>query len=85
LDRTGQKVAKFAFYTRALSFKDLPGVWPDGSYEHLDATNSNFKDLIPSHGWERFHINLWLMHGRPPKVPQEVVIDSFEYLPPPTF
>ena len=85
LERSGQKVARFAFYTRALSFKDLPGVWPDGSYEHLDATNSNFKDLIPSHGSERFHIDLWLMHRRAPAGKQEVVMDGFEYLPPPTY
>ena len=82
LDASEQKVAKFALYGNRYSFSNLPPV--NEALAHFDATNSSFKDLIPSHGWERFHFNLWLMHGKAPQnTPQEVVIDGFEYLPPP--
>jgi hypothetical protein len=79
LDSSRQKVAKFAIYEGKWTFDTLPRE----ALAHLDATNSAFKDLIPSHGWERFHFNLWLMHGRAPQGSQEVVITRFEYLPPP--
>ena len=78
LDASEQKVAKFAVYEGSYTFNDLPQ-----ALAQLDATNSAFKDLIPSHGWERFHFNLWLMHGKPPQGRQEVIITGFEYLPPP--
>ncbi|HEY5706216.1 MAG TPA: hypothetical protein VIS96_11645 [Terrimicrobiaceae bacterium] len=81
LGTNGQKVAKFAVYKDRYSFSNLPPV--NQALAQLDATNKPFRDLIPSHGWERFHFNLWLMHGRVPQGPQEVVVDGFEYLPPP--
>jgi hypothetical protein len=80
LDRSGQKVAKFAIYEGKWTFATLPQA---KELAHLDATNSAFKDLVPSHGWERLHFNLWLMHGRTPQGSQDVVITGFEYLPPP--
>lgn len=69
-------MAKFAVYKGSYTFDDLPQ-----ALAQLDATNSPFKDLIPSHGWERFHFNLWLMHGKPPQGRQEVIVTGFEYLP----
>ncbi len=77
----GKKVATFAVYQDRYSFATLPPL--EKALAKLDATNSDFKNLIPSHGWERFHFNLWLMHGKAPQGRQEVVITGFEYKPPP--
>jgi hypothetical protein len=76
-----KKVATFAVYEGRYSFATLPP--PPNWLAQLKAQNMPFANLIPSHGWERFHFNLWLMHGQAPQGRQEVVIRGFEYLPPP--
>jgi hypothetical protein len=78
VESSGLKVASFGLWTGDYSFADINNIPP---YQTLDATNSDFKDLIPSHRWERFHLNLWLMHGAAPKAPQQVSITRFQFQP----
>jgi hypothetical protein len=43
-----------------------------------------FGNLIPSHtdtSCERLHINLWLMHGKPPASEQSVTVTRFQFKP----
>jgi len=78
INASGQKYAYFGLWTGDY---DWDGITKYKPFETLQAKGTDFEDLIPSHRWERFHLNLWLMHGVPPAGPQAVSITRFLFKP----
>jgi hypothetical protein len=43
--------------------------------------DANLGKYVPNPGCQRFHLNLWLMHGLAPKKPQTVTVSRFQFRP----
>jgi hypothetical protein len=68
---------KYAYFGLWLADYDWTGISNNQPFQMLQAAGTDFEDHIPSHQWERFHLNLWLMHGVPPAGSHQVRITRF--------
>lgn len=72
---------KYAYFGLWTGDYDWDGITKYKPFQTWEAQNTEFNNLIPSHRWERFHLNLWLMHGAQPAGPQAVSITRFLFQP----
>jgi len=75
-----ERGAYFALFLGDYSLDTLPPI--QSGFQFWAPGHKGFAKLIPDHtdtSCERFHINLWLMHGAAPAREQSVLLTRFQY------